>query len=140
MDCAAEALTFHLAIIARQKPHADNHSPDIQCVRWIQVWRVTTEVDTHGYVKGLTSELLSSFREEYEPSCISFRLQAQHVAYSLCYPRTQFGPINNKIIIVDWTTCKPISLTYTRKIIPDYAIVSDSPSFMVLVILMNSEM
>jgi len=115
MDSATESLTFLIGVLTRSRSNGDLRSPQ----RWIQVWRVTAEVDSDGHVTGLNAEIRSSFREEYEPACVSFRLRGQLVAYSLFYSYLQVGPFNNghKIIIVDWKTRNSTSLNYNRKII-----------------------
>lgn len=129
MDSVAESLKFNLGILTRRRPNTNDpaypHSPCY--ARWIQVWQVTTEVDSLGRVKGLTSELQSSFREEYEPICFSFRLRGQYIAYSLFYSDLQVGPMNHghRVIVVDWTTHNSTSLNYTRKSITTKASVSD---------------
>ncbi len=120
MDSTSESLTFHVGVLTSRSPGGDGPRPP-QHARWIQVWRVMTEVDSDGDAIGLTAEIRSSFCEEYEPACISFRLQGQLVAYSLFYSYSQFGPFNNghKIIIVNWKTNNSTSLNYTRKIVAD---------------------
>jgi hypothetical protein len=131
MDSVVESLTFHVGVLTRPRQGTNDpaypHSP--QYARWIQVWRVTTDVDLLGRVKGLTSELQSSFREEYEPTCFSFKLRGQYVAYSLFYTDLQVGAMNHghRVIIVDWTTCSSTSLNYTRKSISTKASVSAHP-------------
>jgi hypothetical protein len=120
MASASESLTFHIGVLTSHRPGGDDPRLPLHS-RWIQVWRVTTEVNSNGHTIGLNAEILSSFCEEYEPACISFRLQGQLVAYSLFYSYSQFGPMNNrhKIIIVNWKTSNSTSLNYTRKIIAD---------------------
>jgi len=131
MDAITESLTFHLGILTRRRPGGNDpeypHSPGY-AARWIQVWQVATEIDSHGNVKGLKSELKSSFCEEYEPACFSFRIQGQFVTYSL-FCSDRYGPFHrgHKIIIFDWTTCTSTSMNYTRKIIPNKASVSVIP-------------
>jgi hypothetical protein len=130
MDSDAEFLTFHIGILTRPRPGGDDPQSK---ARWIQVWRVTAEVDSNDHVIGLAAELLSSFREEYEPACNSFRLQGQKVTYSFFYSYLQVGPFNSghKIIIVDWKSRNSTSLSYTRKIIPDIqANVSSLPYYL----------
>lgn len=123
-DSATESLTFLIGVLTRGRSNGDLRSPQ----RWIQVWRVTPEVDPSGYVTGLNAEIQSSFREEHEPACVSFRLRGQLVAYSMFYSYLQVGPFNggHKIIIVNWKTCNSTSLNYNRKIIVDQANVSSS--------------
>jgi len=128
-DAIAESLTFHLGVLTHRTQGGDN--PEYShsfwyAARWIQVWRVATEIDSHGNVKGLKSELVSSFCEEHEPVCLSFRIRGQYVAYSLFYSDRYAGPFQSgpKIIIVDWTTCESTSMNYARKIIPNKASVS----------------
>jgi len=138
MDSIAESLKFNLGILTCRRPNTNDpaypHSP---CYAWwIQVWQVTMEVDSLGRVKGLTSELQSSFREEYEPICFSFRLRGQYIAYSLFYSDLQVGPMNHghRVIVVDWTTHNSTSLNYTRKSITTncYATRTSISSFMIL--------
>jgi hypothetical protein len=136
MDSVAESLVFHLGVLTRRRPNTNDpaypHSP--RYARWIQVWQITTEVGSNGCVRGLTSELKSSFCEEYEPTCFSFRLRGRYVAYSLFYSDLQVGPLNHghRVIIVDWTTSNSTSLNYTRKSISTKASVSD-PSYLFVV-------
>lgn len=133
MDSVAESLKFQLGVLTRRRPDVDDraypHSP--QYAWWIQVWQVTTDVDSLGCVRGLTSELKSSFREEYQPTCFSFRLRGRYVAYSLFYSDLQVGPLNHghRVIIVDWTICTSTSLNYVRKSVSTKASVS-GPKFL----------
>jgi hypothetical protein len=115
MDSAAESLGLHLATLTRRTDISNTENTD-SC--WIHVWRITTEVDSHGYVKGLTPELLSSFREESKSTVLSFRLQGEHVAYSLFFSHLYVPPPNNghKIIVVNWVTCHSTGLSYSRKL------------------------
>lgn len=131
MDPAAEPLTFHIGVITYLTKPDNDSGP--QSPKWIQIWRVTAVVDyPTGNVTGLTAEMQSSFREEYEAICVSFQLRGKLAAYSLFYSYQQFGPFNHghKIIIVNWETCNSSSLNYTRKIIADtQAKVSSTPLF-----------
>jgi hypothetical protein len=103
MDSAVESLTFYLSILTRRSP--DENDPDYspRYAWWIQVWRVRTEVDSHGIVKGLYRK--QCHREEYELTYVSFRLQGENVVYSLFYSPLQSEPLNNghKAIVVNWT-------------------------------------
>jgi hypothetical protein len=136
MDSAAESLVFLLGVLTRCRPDTNDpvypHSP--WYAQWIQVWQITTEVDSHGCVRGLTSELKSSFCEEYEPTCFSFRLRGRYVTYLLFYSDLQVGPLNHghRVIVVDWTTPNSTSLIYTRKSVSTKASVSD-PSYLFVV-------
>ena len=132
VDLDAEPLTFYLAVLSRrsvlkQLPLRNSH-------RWIQVWRVTSDIGTDGHVKGLITELVSSFREESESLCFSFNIRGRYVAYQLFYSPSQVSLYNDghRVVVVDWTTmCTTTSLDYTRKIIP---CASASVSFILILI------
>jgi hypothetical protein len=118
MDLEAEYLKFNLGIITRRMPDIDSDSSRPHYFRWIQVWRVTSDVDMNGEVQGLRAERLAYFPEEHRNRCDSFRLRNQHVAYALQtkyeYSDIRDGPC---IIIVDWALCDSTSLVYPRKVI-----------------------
>jgi hypothetical protein len=118
MDLEAEYLKFNIGIITRRMPDSNPNSSRACYFRWIQVWRVKSDVDKHGEVKGLRAERLACFPEEHRNRCDSFRLQGQHVAYSL-YTNYELSDMHDGpcIIIVDWTACDSTSLVYTRKVI-----------------------
>jgi hypothetical protein len=119
MDLEAEYLKFNLGIITRRMPDIDSDSSrPPHYFRWIQVWRVTSDVDMNGEVEGLRAERLACFPEAHRNRCDTIRLQGQYVAYSL---RTdyEFSDIRDGpcIIIVDWTLSTLASLVYPRKVI-----------------------
>jgi len=120
MDTTAESLTFHLAVMTHIREHHDPEYLPSTHGRWIRVWRITSAIGLDGRIKGLIPDLKSSFPEEYTPTCLSFRLRDQQVAYCMFYPESQAGFITgHKIVVVEWTahSAHTTSLNYTRKVI-----------------------
>ena len=126
MDASAESLTFHLATMLRVQEHDDLEYHHSTHVRWIQVWRITSDVDFDGRMV-LKSEFKASFPEEYGSTCLSFRLRGQQVAYCLFYSDQAAGPFitGHQIIVVNWTICNTTSIYYTRKIVSTKGTVSN---------------
>jgi hypothetical protein len=120
----AECLTFHLGLLAsRRRDYRDPlfpYGPPSRYAHWIQVWRVTSDLDKSGKVRGLTAEQLTCFREEHKGSDVLFCLQESHVAYKVYYTASEAGIGNDssRIAIVDWTQCDSNSMAYNRRIIP----------------------
>ena len=121
MDLDAEYTTFNLGVMSWRVPPLDG-DPDYpkppRYTRWIEVSRVTSYWDDSGQVKGLRSERLACFREQYLCGCDSFTLGGRHVAYSLYSfePSPSEGEGEN-LAIVDWTLADSTSLTYPRRLI-----------------------
>ena len=119
MDLEAEYLKFNLGIMTRRMPHTDpDPSQPPRYFRWIQVWRVDSDVDRNGNVKGLLAERLACFPEEHVNRCDSIRLRGQHVAYSIV-TKYEFSDMRDGpcIIIVDWTLRSSFSLDYPRRVV-----------------------
>ena len=120
MDPDAEYLTFNLGIMTsprRQRDHPEFPNPP-RFARWIQVIRVTSDVDENGEVTGLRAECLARFREEYLCGCDSFTLRGHYVAYSLyTFEPTPILNDGESVAIVDWTLVHSTSLAYPRKLI-----------------------
>jgi len=121
MDPDAEYLTFNLGIMKwRSFPLDDD--PDYpnfpRYARWIEVSRITSYWDENGQVKGLRSEQLACFREEYMCGYESFTLRGRYVAYCL-YSFEQSSPLGEgeNIAIVDWTLPDSTSMSYPRRLI-----------------------
>jgi len=119
MDPDSDYLKFNLGVIT----HHDGDPEPIQSpppfFRWIQIWQVTTDVDSDDRkAKGLRAMQLASFPEEHRNNCNLFQLRGRYIAYGLGidYELCSFQDISC-IIIVDWTVCNPASLVYTRKVI-----------------------
>ena len=116
MDLGAEYLTFNLGVITRRTPEIDSICP--RYLRWIEIWRVSSDVAKGGRVKGLRAERLARFPEQHRNTCSGFRLKGRQVAYSLdtdyYFGSLRDGPCT---IIVEWMFCDPISLVYDRRVI-----------------------
>jgi hypothetical protein len=110
MDADAEYLTFNLGIVI-----------ELDSRGWIQVIRVSSDVDENEQVSGLRTEGLACFREEHLDDCLSSTIRGRYVAYSM-YPC-------GSIIIVDWTLADSTSLVYPRRIIGDRRAEVSSLSF-----------
>ena len=117
----AEYMSFNLGIMKwRLSPlGGDPDYPNFpRYARWIEVSRITSYWDENGQVRGLRSERLACFREEYMCGFESFTLRGRHVAYSL-YSFEQSITLGegDNIAIVDWTLPDSTSLSYSRRLI-----------------------